>query len=81
MRFDKGDESDDLEESENSKGGHVLRGEEGEETDKGNLHRGEGSDGVKGGVGDVESGGVSSHEKEHEDVEREHVGDERISTW
>jgi len=78
--FDEGDEGDDLKETEHSEGRHVFRGEEGKEADEGNLHRGESTDGVERRVGGVKASVVSTHEEEDEDVEREHVGDESVST-
>lgn len=51
------------------------------ETDKGDLHACEGTDRVPGGVCDVEPARVTTHEKENECVERDHVGDEDITTY
>jgi hypothetical protein len=78
--FDESDEGDDLEETEDTERRHVLGSEEGEEADEGDLHRGEGSDGVEGRVGDVEARGVTAHEEEDEHMEGKHVGDEGVST-
>ena len=50
------------------------------ETNKRNLHTCECTDRVPSGICDVESAGVSTHEKENERVQRDHVGDEDIST-
>lgn len=81
MGSDQGDESDNLEKTEDSQGRHVLGCEEGKEADEGNLHRGESTNGVEGGIGDVEPRGVSTHKEEDEDMKGEHVGDERVSTY
>lgn len=47
---------------------------------KWNLHTGQSSQGVPGRIADVQSRAISSHTDEDEDVERDQVRDENIST-
>lgn len=59
---------------------HVLAGPNWLEADEGDLHTREGADCVPRRVRNVESAGVAAHENEDHGVNRDHVGDERVST-
>ena len=50
------------------------------ETDKGDLHTGQSTDSIPGGVSNVEPAGEASHKDENQRVKRDHVRDEGIST-
>ena len=50
-------------ESELTKGGHMLAGSDGLETNKGNLHTGKCANGIPRRVRDVKPAGESTHEK------------------
>lgn len=55
-----------------TEGSHVLRGLEGQETDKGNLHRRQGSDEVPRRVSNVQSLREATHEDQHKGMQRKH---------
>ena len=59
---------------------HVLAGLDGLEADEGDLHTGECPNNIPGGVTDVKLVVESAHQSENQGVQRDHVGDEHVST-
>lgn len=58
----------------------MLASLDGEEADKRNLHAGQCSQRVPGGVADIETRAVSAHADQGQSVHREETGDESVST-
>ena len=58
----------------------MLAGSDWLETNEGNLHAGECTDGIPRRVSHVKSAGESTHEEQGQSVERDHVRDESVST-
>lgn len=58
----------------------MLAGLDGEEANKRNLHAGQCSQSVPGGVADIEARAVSAHADQSQGVHREETGDEGVST-
>jgi len=58
----------------------VLGRPHGLESDEGDLHTCERADRIERRVGDIQTLGEAAHEHEHECMERDHVGDEHVST-
>ena len=59
---------------------HMLAGADRLEAHEGDLHTGKSSNGVPRGVSNVESVGETTHADKHERVQRDHIGDEDVST-
>lgn len=90
------DKSHQLQKTENTQGRHVLRGSDGEELHEGDLHGGDSSNDVPGGVSGVKSVVEPAHDNQNEGVQRNHyeaisrhfqlrvarhtVGDENVTT-
>jgi hypothetical protein len=75
------DKGDQLQQTKDTKSGHVLRGTDREEFDERDLHRRDRADDVPGRVRDVQSVCVSSHQDEDKGVEWDHCGLAVIDTF
>jgi len=73
-------EGDQLQQPKYAQGGHMLRCPHGLKADERHLHRGEGTNRVPAGVGDIEPGRKAAHEDEHKGVQRDHIGNEDVSS-
>ena len=58
----------------------MLAGANRQESHKGNLHTGQGTQGIPSGVGDVESSAVSAHANEDKGVQGHQTGNECVAT-
>ena len=74
------DEAVDLQQTEDAEGGHVLSGLDGLEAYEGDLHGKKCAQGVHGAVGDVKAIGVAAGDEEHQDVQRDKIDNEDISS-
>ena len=71
---------DVLDEGNSLEKGHVLAGADRQESNEGDLHRGDKSDDKEGVVGDVDPLRESSHQEEHKHVEGDEIDDEDVAS-
>ncbi len=80
MRANQLGEGDQLQQPKYAQGGHVLRCTHGLKADEWHLHRGESTNRVPAGVGDIEPRRKAAHEDKHEGVQRDHICNEDVSS-
>ena len=80
VRSDEFDERDKLKKTKHTERGHVLAGADRLETHERDLHGGEGAESIEARVRHVKARAESSHEDQHEHVQRDHVGDKNVAT-
>ena len=69
-----------LEEAKDTKRGHVLATADRQETNKGNLHTRKRAERIPRCVANVQPRAVSSHADQDENMQRQQVGNEDVST-